>query len=237
MKRFTILLLLLCVVLTTSGQEGNPLTPAKRFHFNFGVKAGFNSSLYVVSKFKIQDVTIDETQNNYKIGGFASLFARFNIGDHYLQPEVSYQLSRCQVSFDKLGSQHPELEPEYALITSQLHSLDFPLLYGYNIIKKGPYGLSVFAGPKFKYLWKQKNSIDFENFDQKLEEELHPINLSLTGGVAVNISRIFFDFRYDHGLTNISKSINYVTEEGKTDSNITFRRKEHVLSFSIGMMF
>ena len=34
---------------------------------NFGIKAGFNSSMFLVSKLKIKDVTIDEVQNNYKI--------------------------------------------------------------------------------------------------------------------------------------------------------------------------
>lgn len=228
MKRVSTLLLLSLFVLASWGQ-GNKI--------NFGFKSGFNSSMYTVSKFKIKDVTIDDTQNNYKIGYFGSVFARFNIGDHYLQPEVSYQLSRSQVTFDKLGSQHPELEPDYASITSRLHSLDIPLLYGYSIINKKPYGLSVFVGPKFKYLWNRKNKINFENFDQDLEEELRPINLSLTAGVAVNISRIFFDFRYDHGISNISKSINYVEENKKNESNIIFKRVEHVLSFSIGMMF
>ena len=33
--------------------------------FNIGVKAGFNASMFLVSDFKIQDVTIDEIQNNY----------------------------------------------------------------------------------------------------------------------------------------------------------------------------
>ena len=32
---------------------------------NFGIKAGFNSSMFLVSKLKIKDVTIDEVQNNY----------------------------------------------------------------------------------------------------------------------------------------------------------------------------
>lgn len=33
---------------------------------NFGIKAGFNSSMFMVSELKIKDVTIDEVQNNYK---------------------------------------------------------------------------------------------------------------------------------------------------------------------------
>ena len=46
---------------------------------NFGIKAGFNSSMFMVSELKIKDVTIDEVQNNYKIGYFGALFMRINM--------------------------------------------------------------------------------------------------------------------------------------------------------------
>lgn len=206
---------------------------------NFGIKAGFNSSMYTVSEFKIRDVTINEIQNTYKIGYFASAFMRFNMGVHYIQPEISYQISRCQIGFDKLGSQHPELEPDYAYINSKLHCIEMPVLYGYNIIKKGAYGLSVFVGPKFKYLWDKNNKISFENLDQEITEKLRPLNISLTAGVGVNISRIFFDFRYELGLNNISKEINYVNPKDPQENirDIVFNRRENVLSFSFGVMF
>lgn len=106
---------------------------------NFGIKAGFNSSMFLVSKLKIKDVTIDEVQNNYKIGYFGALFMRINMKKHYIQPEVSYNVTKCEITFDKLGSQHPAIEPDYASVQSVLHSIDFPVLYGYNVVKKGPY--------------------------------------------------------------------------------------------------
>ena len=56
---------------------------------NFGIKAGFNSSMFMVSELKIKDVTIDEVQNNYKIGYFGAIFMRFNIKKHFIQPEAS----------------------------------------------------------------------------------------------------------------------------------------------------
>lgn len=91
----------------------------------------------MVSELKIKDVTIDEVQNNYKIGYFGALFMRINIKKHFIQPEVSYNVSKCEITFDKLGSQHPAIEPDYASVQSVLHSVDFPILYGYNVVKKG----------------------------------------------------------------------------------------------------
>ena len=72
--------------------------------FNIGVKAGFNASMFLVSDFKIQDVTIDEIQNNYRVGYFGALFMRINMKKHFIQPEVSYNVSKCEITFDKLGS-------------------------------------------------------------------------------------------------------------------------------------
>lgn len=92
--------------------------------------------MFMVSELKIKDVTIDEVQNNYKIGYFGALFMRINMKKHFIQPEVSYNVSKCEITFDKLGSQHPAIEPDYASVQSVLHSVDFPVLYGYNVVKK-----------------------------------------------------------------------------------------------------
>ena len=207
---------------------------------NIGIKAGFNSSMFMVSELKIKDVTINEVQNNYKIGYFGALFMRINMKKHFIQPEVSYNVSKGEITFDKLGSQHPAIEPDYASVQSVLHSVDFPVLYGYNVVKKGPYGMSIFADPKLRYLWGKHNEITFKNFDQKgIHEKLYPFNVSAVIGVGVNISRIFFDFRYEQGIGNISKSIIYdnINSDGSTGvSNIIFRRRDSALSFSLGFI-
>ena len=216
------------------------LTPNWR-SFNIGVKAGFNSSMFVVSRFKIQDVTIHDFQNNYQLGYFGSVFMRFNWRRHFLQPEASYNISKSEISFDKLGTQHPDIEPDYASLRSTIHSFDIPLLYGYHIVKQGPYGMALFGGPKIRYIWSKRNRITFENFDlNNIQEELYPLNVSVTIGIAVNISRIFFDFRYEQDLRNISRHVTY--ESSNTDGStaislIKLHRREQTLSFSLGMLF
>lgn len=230
---------LLAVTCMMFGQERNTVNGVERPNtkrINFGVKAGFNSSMFLVSELKIKDVTIDEIQNNYKIGYFGTLFMRINLKKHFLQPEVSYNVSKCELTFDKLGSQHPDIAPDYASVQSILHSIDIPLLYGYNVVKEGPYSMSIFGGPKLRYLWGQKNEITFENFEQQgINEDLYPFNVSVVIGVGVNISRIFFDFRYEQGLGNISKNITYDSNTGV--NSITFRRRDSALSFSFGFIF
>ena len=120
-------------------------------------------------------------------------------------------MSKSEISFDKRGSQHPDIEPDYASVNSTIHTIEMPLLYGYNFIKEGPYGMAFFFGPKFKYILNSKSKLEFTNFDQEgIKEKLYPVNMNAVAGVGVNISNIFFDFRYEVGLRNISKSVTYI---------------------------
>lgn len=54
---------------------------------NVGIRGGFNSSMFLVSNLKIKDVTIDEIQNNYKIGYFRCSL-------HALQHEETFYTAR-----------------------------------------------------------------------------------------------------------------------------------------------
>lgn len=222
-------------------------TESKRYDHtvNFGMKGGFTSSLFLIPHLTVNNKVIDEVQNNYKIGYFASIFMRINFGRHFLQPEVSYHINRCSILFNKElpeGASEGSI-PEQASITSEIHSIDIPVIYGYNIIKQGPYSLAVFGGPKIRYILNDQSEITFENFDQtNIHEELQPLNVSATLGVAVTISRIFFDFRYDISLHNISKEVTYdipPSSDGSTDwgSGLRFHRRDNVLSFSLGVFF
>lgn len=210
---------------------------------NFGAKAGFTAALSLLNDFTIGGLPIEQVQNNYKVGYFASLFMRVNFGKHFLQPEVSYNVNQCSVSFNKPMQQEESpdgtVATSMASIESKINSIDIPVIYGYNFIKQGPYAMSVFGGPKIRYIWRHKSEVQFHNFDQQgIRERLRPLNLSFTMGVAVTISRIFFDFRYDLGLGNLSESVTCLPPaEGEPDNTISYRRRDNILSFSLGVFF
>ena len=104
--------------------------PLKKHHHdrpvNFGIKGGFTSSLFLVSNLTLNGITIDEVQNNYKIGYFGSVFMRINFERHFLQPEISYNINRCNITFEKPAAEDAPLE--MASITSEIHSVDIMLL-------------------------------------------------------------------------------------------------------------
>lgn len=225
--------------LSCFAQENSETSHGK--NINFGIKGGFNTAMYFIDEFKIKDITIDEIQNNYKVGYFGAMFVRFNMKKHFIEPELSYHVSKSEITFDKKGSQHPDIEPDYASINSTIHTIELPVLYGYNFIKEGPFGMSFFAGPKLKYVWNKKSELVFSNFDQQgIKEKPYPFNLNVVGGVGVNISKIFFDFRYEVGLGNISKSVTYTESNPDgtvSEANMIFKRRSNLLSFSFGFMF
>lgn len=214
---------------------------------NFGAKGGFTSTLALISSFSIDGMAIDEVQNNYQIGYFGSLFMRINFGRHFLQPEVSYNVTRCDITFKipQTGDQPSGFISPESSVNVTIHSVDIPLVYGYNFIKKGVYSLAVFGGPKIRYIWDKKSKVSFRNFDQEnIHEKLRPLNASFSLGVAVAISPIFFDFCYDIGLHNISKGVKYdlpetsaTADPAALDKGIRLHHRANVLSFSIGVFF
>ena len=124
---------------------------------NFGFKGGFTSSLFLVSDLNVNGVSIKEVQNNYKIGYFGSVFMRINFERHFLQPELSYSVSKSEITFDRNTSGSADAEPIYAGIDATIRTIDLPVAYGYNFIQSPPYEMYFFAGPRFKYVWKQKS--------------------------------------------------------------------------------
>ena len=205
--------------------------------FNFGVKGGFRSTTYIVSDLLIAGQRVEDPQKNYLLGYYASLFTRFNFKHKFLQAEISYNIDRAEVLLNK-GIPTSSSAP-IRNVTSNIQSISFPLMCGFYIVREGPYTLSVFLGPKAEYI--VKSNVDYKNFEQQnIKEKLHPLNLAIVSGVSVSISKVFFDFRYEQEMMNISKSVSYSpqpNESGTGAGNIIFHRRGSSLSFSFGVLF
>ena len=206
---------------------------------NFGVKGGFSSTFYEVRDFTISGMPINDYMAKSEISSFYTFFLRTNIKRHYLQTEISYNLSNYTIEFATY--QWNSLAQPYAksAISTKIVGFEVPIFYGYHILKEGPYGMSFYIGPKAKFVLTDRSIHSFENSPyQQFEEHIRPINFSLMTGMAVNISRVFFDFSLEYGLHNISNGFTTIdTKDNLSTNDLIFNRRKNVFSFSVGFMF
>ena len=227
-----ILTLCLCCALTSAQQRRATL-------INYGVKGGFSSTIYEVHELEVAGMPINDYMAKSEISSFYTVFTRVNIKRHYLQTELSYNICNYSIDFSSDQWSTSAQPHDESTISTKIIGLEVPLYYGYHILKEGPYGLSLYIGPKAKFILTDYSRHTFENFPYiHIEESIHPINFSLMAGLGINISRVFFDFSFEYGLHNISNGFTTTDIEGNSSpDNLIFDRRKNVLSFSIGFMF
>lgn len=223
---------LLCCTLASARPKDDALV-------NYGLKTGFSSTIYEVEQFMVAGVPINDYMAKSEISSFHTVFARFNIKRHYLQTELSYNISKYTINFATSQWDSSSSPYESSSIGTKFIGLELPLYYGYHIVQEGPYAMSFFIGPKAKFILADHSHHTFNNFPYStITESIHPINFSLMAGLGVNIARVFFDFSFEYGLHDISKGFTTIDLEGYTSTQeMAFARRKNVLSFSIGFMF
>ena len=119
-------------------------------------------------------------------------------------------------------------------------TLDLPILYGYKFIDVHPYGWH-FRRSQGDMGMGEHCSTEFTGFhQQEIKEEQYPFQYSGVVGLAVNVSNIFFDFRYEVGLHNTIRSITYntdLTEAPHNEGKIKLEQRKNILSFRFGVIF
>lgn len=233
-------ILLACNTMHAQGVVRNK-SPKESHVVSFGIKGGFNSTMTFIDELSYGDQQISEIENNYKIGYTATLFSRIKIKNkHFLQPEVSYVVSHGSISMSNLRSNAAILK-DNAIVKTKISSLDIPILYGYKFINSYPYGMSFFLGPKIAWTIEKQTSCEYSGFYQEnIKETIRPLNYSAVIGIGVNISNIFFDFRYEIGCNNITKSVEYdkaSTIEPYNEKELTVKKHKNVMGFSVGVIF
>lgn len=234
MKRWIATICTLCLCCAYSFAQQRTAAPV-----NYGVKGGFSSTIYEVRELTVAGMPINDYMAKSEISSFYTIFARANIKRHYLQTEVSYNISNYSIEFGSAQWNTSTQANGKSTFSTKIVGFEVPLFYGYHILKQGPYGLSFYIGPKAKFILSDYSSHIFEQSPYKqFEEHIRPINFSLMSGLGINISRVFFDFSFEYGLHNISNGFTTtdITDNVRTDDFI-FNRRKNVLSFSIGFMF
>lgn len=222
------ILLSLPLLSTAQGKE--------KMRFNAGIKAGFQAVTYNDPEFDIEGYEFDESniQSN-KIGYAFSAFARITKNKCYLQTEVAFGITNH--SFDFHDQRQPADGSTIAnnvVYDLKTYCVQVPILFGLNIVEKGRYSMSIFTGPRTKFVFTSLSEQNFKHFRyENLEEILNKQTYYWEIGLGIKISRVFLDLTFDLGLNKAASHI-IAHDDGSIFSS---SRRDNILSFSVGFLF
>ncbi len=177
MKSF---ILILAISLTASVITKAQIIP----NFDFGLKAGVN-----LSKLSEQNGFSSDNRSGYLLG----VWARAGAMGLHLQPELYYTVKTTDVKDDNGQSSRVDF-----------NSIDLPILVGTKMGALGV-GARFNTGPVVSFIISEDQSFSnaignaarFNYKNQALAWQL---------GAGLDIRKISFDLRYEHGLSRISRS-------------------------------
>ena len=203
--------------------------------FNWGARAGFTATYSNSHQIYQNDTEISSNITN-QMGLQCAVFGKTNLGIFFIQPDFSYYLTREKYLLNLPVSINSDTQEEIIqniTLEKSSQSLNAAMLIGYNIVKSDAYVFNLFLGPNFRYNYANKYKLNISHTNRDSQYKLN-----LVAGVSANISYFYFDFRYE---TNIpaKNTISFSSMEYLPEylNNISIRKTENILSFSLGMMF
>lgn len=167
---------------------------------NFGIKAGYSSSLGINELGSITNGDYDlksvgaEVANGFHLGAFARLGGKL-----YLQPELLYSMEKKSYNMtvnDASGSAETTFNKAVNVST-----VDIPLLIGYKVLDLEVANLRVFAGPKLRL--NAGSSLDYKvvsggGFTQEdFVNDVKAAQIGLEAGFGIDVLMLALDFRYN----------------------------------------
>ena len=126
---------------------------------NFGIKAGYNSSLTLgnISSVSNGGYDLTDVKSELNNGFHAGIWAR--IGDRfYVQPELLYAIGKKDYTVTLQDAANNNITYDKFV---NISTVDIPLLVGYKLLDKKMANLRVFAGPKLRL--DAGSSLEFDN--------------------------------------------------------------------------
>ncbi len=196
---------------------------------NWGISAGFNAK--TSTHFEVYKGEEELSKKSYtnEVGFLGKAFLRINLSNFFMQPEAEYTYLKERFSFiepSESGSLNRQIDASYQLLT-------IPVLAGYNIVKEGPFLFNVYLGPNFKYLYTRNFKSGGTSFNDKTPQ----YSVNGIAGFSVNISRLYFDFRYELNFPDANIDFGDISNAPESLQPISVEKNENLLSFSIGLMF
>lgn len=176
---------------------------------SFGVKGGVNYDSF--GHLIPTDFNLENFQSDAKTGFHIGVYGNLDLLTFYLRPELQFSQSVSQLNDNE---------------TIALNKLEAPVLFGYKIL--GP--LSVFAGPSFQFILKEKGT------DVNLGELKEDFTVGLQLGTRLKLGRFGLGIRFERGLNDNEVIIlgnNNVDIAGRVDT----RAKQWIISASYVLGF
>jgi hypothetical protein len=187
MKKFLLVAALLLSVSITYAQ------------FNFGIKAGYNSSISPknISSVTSGDYNLNSVNSELSNGFQAGVFFRFGFSKMYFQPEFLYNMGKKNYTMTLQDAQNNDLQIDKRV---KISTLEVPLLLGYKILDMKVVNVRAFAGPKLSF--NAGSSLDYENLpngitQDQLVKDIKAAQLGLEAGIGVDVLMFTLDARYN----------------------------------------
>ena len=188
MKKMFLLAVLLLSVTFVSAQ------------LNFGIKAGYNSSLTLGNIGSIQsgDYDLTDVKSELSNGFHAGVFAR--IGKKvYVQPELLYAMGKKEYTVSLQDAMNNDITYDKFVSIS---TVDIPLLVGYKLLDKKMANIRLFAGPTLRL--DAGSSLEFDNgvsggtiTKEDLFRDIKKSQIGLEAGVGIDVLMFTLDARYN----------------------------------------
>lgn len=188
--------------------------------FNFGLKAGYNSSLSLknLSSLSNGSYTMDnvksEIWNNFQAGAFARVF----INKFYIQPEILYSVQKKEYELKQVLIDEDTRRDVNTYMN--ISNVEVPILLGYKLLDLKVLNVRAFAGPRFTM--NSGSSLQYENLTEEqittagLVQDFKDSQVSIDAGVGVDLFmfaldarvNLIQDFQKTSDLKNISMPTN-----------------------------
>ncbi|HRZ97661.1 MAG TPA: outer membrane beta-barrel protein [Paludibacter sp.] len=161
--------------------------------FNFGIKAGYNSSLSANNFGTVFDGSYNlnsvqhEVWNNFHMGAFA----RFIKKKFYIEPSILYSLEKKQYEITLDDLVNNEITPDKF---AEIKTIDVPILFGIKLLDLRIANIRAFAGPKLRF---DAGSTPRVSDVGEFISDVKKANLGFELGAGVDVLMFALDLQYN----------------------------------------
>jgi hypothetical protein len=167
---------------------------------NFGVRAGYNSSLsfnnigdVTNGKYNLTSVQ-NEMWNNFQAGAFARVFFKKKV---YFEPALMYSIEKKQYTISYTDLQNKNFSFDSI---ADIKTIDIPLLFGVKLLDLKLANIHAFAGPKLRFnagstpqLKDDNGNVDINKFVSGVKKA----NIGIEAGAGIDVLMFALDLRYN----------------------------------------